>query len=670
MSKSLNDIKKRIESLKKQITRHDRLYYTQNKPEISDFEYDGLIKELKKLESEYPQFQAADSPTQRVGGEPLKSFKTVRHKTPMLSMDNTYSHEELREFDKRVKKNLASEKPEYIVELKIDGVSVSISYENAVFLTGSTRGDGETGDDVSANLKTIRSIPLLLDIENAPELIEARGEVYMSKDGFAMLNKEKEKQSEDLFVNPRNAAAGSLKLLDPKIVSKRHLNVFFYGVGYCKGIEFKSQHEALEFLKKAGLRTNPHIKKCSNMEEVLEYCDRWQKKKESLDYDIDGMVIKVDSFIHQKILGVTSKSPRWMIAYKFPAERKQTRLKDILIQVGRTGALTPVAVLDPVFVSGTTVSRASLHNQDEIERKDIRVGDMVLVEKAGEIIPQVVEVLKDKRTGAEKKFRMPDKCPVCGSKARYVEDEVAVRCDNPACAAQAKERIKHFVQRQAMDIEGIGEALIEQLVDKGMIKDYADLYSLKKEDLQVLERMGPKSAQNAIDALEKSKKSDLSRLLFGLGMRHVGEHTAEVLADRFGSLDALAKAELGELGDIYEIGPVVALSVCEFFKNPQTKRLFEKLKSKGVNTRQPKRHTQNRLSGKSFVLTGELMHYNRHDAEGLIKSLGGRVSSSISKKTDFVVAGKDPGLKYKKAATLGIKIIDEAEFKNMTGGIK
>jgi len=657
--------KNQIEKLRDEIRHHDYLYYVENKPQISDHEYDILMKRLQKIELENLELITSDSPTQRVSGQPIKAFKSVRHKAPMLSMDNTYTHNELREFDKRVRKNLPQEKIEYVVELKIDGVSISVLYENGKFAIGSTRGDGETGDDVSVNLRTIRSIPLAMSIDKAPSLIEIRGEAYITKDGLEKLNKEKKESGEELFVNPRNAAAGSLKLLDSKIVAQRHLNVFFYGVGHFEGIDFKSQYEALEFLKKSGFRTNPNIKKCSDIEEVLDYCDKWEKKKDNLDYDIDGMVIKVNFFSQQKILGATSKSPRWMIAYKFPAERKATILRDILVQVGRTGTLTPVAVLEPVFVSGTTVSRASLHNEDEIERMDVRVGDTVLVEKAGEIIPQIVDVLKEKRTGKEKKFNMPDKCPACGFNVKRIEEEVAVRCDNPVCPAQIKERLKHFAQRTAMDIEGLGEALIEQLVDKGLVRDYADLYSLKKEGIEVLERMGAKSAQNIIDALEQSKSKDLARLIFALGIRHVGEHTAEVLVDKFDTIDKLCGASLEEFQNIYEIGPVVAESAWEFFRNPHTKKLIEKLKAKGLNTSQPKKHTSNKLAGKTFVLTGELDGYSRFDIEVLIKSFGGKTSSSVSKKTDFVIAGSDPGSKYNKAKELGVKIITEREFKDM-----
>jgi len=666
MKEDLKDIKKHIDRLREAIRHHDRLYYIDNKPEISDTEYDSLMKKLQSIEAQYPQFIDSDSPTQRVSGHPTKIFATVKHKAPMLSMDNTYTHDELREFDERIRKNIGNEIVEYIVELKIDGVSVSLLYEDGKFIKGSTRGDGLTGDDVSVNLKTIRSIPLKMYLKNTPASIEVRGEVYLTRDVFEDLNKEKEKSGEEFFVNPRNAAAGSLKLLDPKIVALRHLNVFFYGVGHYENAEFRSQFEVLDFLKEAGFRTNPNIKKCASIEEVLEYCDKWQKKKGSLDYDIDGMVIKVNSLAQQKILGVTSKSPRWMIAYKFPAERKATKLEDIIVQVGRTGTLTPVAVLKSVFISGTTVSRASLHNLDDIERKDIRIGDTVMIEKAGEIIPQVIEAVKEDRTGKEKKFTMPSKCPVCAALVKKTEGEVAIRCDNPLCPAQIKERIKHFAQRTAMDIEGLGDALVEQLVDKKLISDYADIYSLKAEEIKNLERMGLKSAQNLIEAINKSKSNVLSRLIFALGIRHVGERTAEILTEKFDTIDKFMDAGMEEFANIYEVGPVVAESIWEFFKKPQTKKLIEKLKSYEVNTKQPKLHAaQTGFSGKTFVLTGELEGLSRHEAEVLIKSSGGRVSSSVSRKTDFVVLGRDPGSKYAKAKQLGVNIIDESKFNKM-----
>ncbi len=665
MSKGKVGIKKQIEVLRGQIRHHDRLYYVENNPEVTDQEYDTLVSRLQKLEEAHPEFITTDSPTQRVAGKPIKMFDVVQHKVPMLSMDNTYSHDELREFDKRVKKSLSPGNLEYVVELKIDGVSVSLLYENANFIKGATRGDGAAGDDVSVNLRTIRSVPLKLDASIALVKAEVRGEVYMAKEGFSQLNKRKKEAGEELFVNPRNAAAGSLKLLNPRITAGRHLDVFFYGVGYYEGVDFQSQYQLLEFLKEAGFRTNPHIKKCSCIEEVLEYCDSWEKKKEQLDYEIDGMVIKVNSIAQQRALGATSKSPRWMIAYKFPAQRKATRLKDIVVQVGRTGTITPVAVLEPVFISGTTVSRATLHNIEEIERRDIRIGDMVILEKAGEIIPQVVDVISSRRTGKEKIFVMPKKCPACGSEVKRIEEEVALRCENPACPAKIKEIIKHFACRKAMDIEGLGDALVEQLVDKGLVRDIADLYTLKRQDIEVLERMGEKSAQNVIDAINKSGSNDLARLIFGLGIRHVGEHTAEVLAERFVSLDKLRKAGIEELENIYEIGPVMAKSIGEFFKGRQPHKIIEKLKMHGLNTRQPKKRLINRLDGKIFVLTGELENFTRPQAQGLIKGLGGKVSGSVSKKTDFVVAGKSPGAKYAKAKELAVKILNEKEFRDL-----
>ncbi|MBU1147267.1 MAG: NAD-dependent DNA ligase LigA, partial [Candidatus Omnitrophica bacterium] len=538
------DIEQEIKKLRQIIDHHDRRYYVENKPEVSDQEYDRLMKELEKLEKAHPELVTPDSPTQRVSGEILEGFETVEHRETMLSMDNTYSADEIREFDKRVKKNLEVDKLDYVVELKIDGVSVSLLYEKGRFVQGATRGDGFKGDAITVNLKTIRSLPLTLGNFVScpkgqltklprPELFEARGEVYMPRKSFERINKEKEKLDEDLFANPRNAAAGSLKLLDSSMVAKRHLSMWIYGVGYVEGAGFETQSEALSFLKEAGFSTNPYIKKCHTIEEVISYCDSWEKKKDSLDYDIDGMVIKVDSFLYQKALGQTSKSPRWMIAYKFPAERKETVLKDIVVQVGRTGTLTPVAMLKPVELSGSTVSRATLHNQDEIMRKDIRIGDHVIIEKAGEIIPQVVEAIKKKRTGREKKFSMPKKCPACSSKVESVEGEVALRCENLSCPAQLKERVKHFASRQAMDIEGMGEAIVNQLVDKKLIEDYGDIYSLKLDKVADLERMADKSASNLMNAIEKSKSNELNCLVFGLGIRHVGVRAAWILASRF-----------------------------------------------------------------------------------------------------------------------------------------
>jgi DNA ligase (NAD+) len=671
-------IKKKIDKLRELINYHDRKYYAENRPEISDQEYDRLIKQLKKLEQAHPEFIAPDSPTQRVSGEVLEGFKSVEHRVPMLSMDNTYSADEIREFDKRVRKNLGVAKLDYIVELKIDGVSISLLYEKGKFVRGATRGDGFKGDDITVNLKTIRSLPLNINTKKGtkiPILFEARGEVYMPRKAFLEINKEKEKNGEELFANPRNAAAGSLKLLDSSIVSKRHLNMWIYGVGYTEGAAFKTQFEALEFLKEAGFRTNPHIRRCRSIEEAIAYCDEWEGKKDSLEYDIDGMVIKVDSFLHQRELGETTKSPRWMIAYKFPAERRETALEDIIVQVGRTGTLTPVAVLKPVELSGSVVSRATLHNQDEIMRKDIRIGDHVIIEKAGEIIPQVVEAVKSKRKGTEKKFSMPKKCPACGGKVENIEGEVALRCENLRCPAQLKERIIHFASRDAMDIEGMGEAIVNQLVDKKMVEDYGDIYYLKHEELAGLERMADKSASNLVSAIEKSKSNNLNRLIFGLGIRHVGVRAAWILASCFGSLDKIAQAKIEEFDEIEEIGPVMARSIFNFFQTKENRRVIEKLKKAGVNIENREQRTpyhkgtwqaENReLEGKMFVVTGSLEGFTRQEIEEIIRAHGGNASSSVSKNTDFLIAGKEPGSKLDKAKSMGVKVIGEEEFKKM-----
>ncbi|MDP2921789.1 MAG: NAD-dependent DNA ligase LigA [Candidatus Omnitrophota bacterium] len=659
------DIKKKIEELRKEIGRHNKKYYVDNKPEISDQGYDALLAELKKLEDAHPEFITPDSPTQKVGGEALKEFKTVKHMVPMLSMDNTYSSDEIMEFDERVRKNLEVEKLDYVVELKIDGVSISLLYEDGKFIRGATRGDGVKGDDVTLNLKTIKSLSLKLT-GKAPEVFEARGEVYLPSKVFLEINREKEELGEELFANPRNAAAGSLKLLDSSLVAKRRLDMWIYGMGFIKGAEFKAQSEALDFLRRSGFMVNPNIKRCGSIKEVIEYCNEWQEKRHGLDYDIDGMVIKVDSFLYQRALGQTSKSPRWMIAYKFPAERKETVLEDIIVQVGRTGALTPVAVLKPIELAGSTVSRASLHNQDEIARKDVRIGDHVLVEKAGEIIPQVVEVAKKKRKGDEKEFLMPKICPVCGSAVRKLENEVALRCENTSCPAQLKERIRHFASKEAMDIEGMGEAIVAQLVDKKMVRDYGDIYSLEREDVADMERMAEKSAANLISAIEKSKANSLNRLVYGLGIRHVGVRGAWILASRFRSLEKLSSADIEELEGINEIGSIVAESIYGFFRTQENKKVIEKLKNSGVNTKEKDMgRVSSHVQGKNFVVTGSLEGFSRHEIEDLIRRLGGNASSGVSKNTDYVVAGKDPGSKYEKAKKLGARIINEDEFKKL-----
>jgi DNA ligase (NAD+) len=663
-----SDIKEEIEKLRETIARHDNLYYVKNEPEITDHEYDKLYKKLKDLEAAHPDLITADSPTQRVGGKPSQGFPVVKHIVPMLSMDNTYSSEELREFDGRIKKNLKGKKYEYVVELKFDGVSISLLYRDGAWVRGATRGDGVEGDDVSANLKTIRSIPLSFKdkVKDVPKTVEIRGEVYMTKKTLEQINREKESCGEELFANPRNATAGSLKLLDPKIVAKRRLDIYIWGIGYCEGMDFKTHAEAFEYLKKCGFRVNPHFKLCRDIEEVIEYCNSWEEKRHKLDFNIDGMVIKINDRRQRDELGVTAKSPRWEIAYKFPAQKALTTVEDIIIQVGRTGTITPVAILKPVHLSGTTVSRATLHNFDEIERLDVKIGDKVHVEKSGEIIPKVLSVAKEKRTGREKAFMPPSACPACGSKLHRSPDEVALRCENAACPAQLKERILHFASRNAMDIDGLGDAVAQQLVDKGLIKDYGDIYDLRLDDVKNMDRMAQKSASNLIDAIEKSKSGDLNRLIFAFGIRHVGERASWVLAQRFGSIEKLSKASVGELTAVKEIGPVMAESINNFFSNKDNAKILKKLSSRGVNAKASATvEGPGKLDGKNIVITGSLKDFSRNEAEELVRKSGGNPSSSVSKETDFLVAGEDPGSKLDRAKTLGVKIIDEEEFKKL-----
>lgn len=664
------DVKKRINELREEIRYHDRKYYVENNPVVSDYEYDKLMDELKKLEKEHPELITPDSPTQRVSGQPVESFVSVKHKVPMLSLDNTYSSQELLDFDKRVKKFLDGEKPDYAVELKIDGVGVALIYENGRLVRGATRGDGSTGDDITSNIRTIKSIPLKLDITNETKPLancEVRGEVYMTRKGFEALNKERAKNNEPLFANPRNAAAGSLHQLDSKIVSKRNLDVFLYTLSYTKEESFKTHMECLEAMKKAGLKVNPHIEKFSNIEDVIKYCDSWENKKEALDYETDGMVVKVDSLEQQKMLGSTIKNPRWAVAYKFPPKQVTTKITDIIIQVGRTGALTPVAVLEPVELSGSTISRATLHNEDEIKRKDIRVGDTVFIEKAGEVIPEVIKPVKEKRTGNEKIFTMPKKCPVCGSDVVRPEDEAVSRCIGLSCSAQLKNSLHHFASRHAMNIDGLGPAVIDQLVDKKIVRDISGLYTLKIDVLANLERMGEKSAQNLLDEIEESKSNEFSRLLFGLGIRHVGRHIASLLSENFSSVDELMDAQKEEIEKIEGIGSVVAESIVLFFKDKKNREIIEKLRKNGVKMKS-KVEKKGIFSGKKFVFTGTLEKYSRSEAEGIVGSLGGSFTSSVSKNVDFVVAGKEPGSKYEKAKKLGIKIINEDEFEKMVEG--
>lgn len=664
------EIKKEIEKLKDTIRRHDYLYYVLDKPGISDQEYDKLYRRLKDLEQANPELVTADSPTQRVGGEPVKGFPVVKHIVPMMSLDNTYSADEIRQFDQRVRKNLKGDNKgiEYVVELKFDGVSTSLLYKNGKWVLGATRGDGVNGEDVSNNLKTIRSIPLVLreEAQVMPKMMEARGEVYMTKNTLEGINLEREKKGEELFANPRNAAAGSLKLLDPKLVARRELDISIWGIGHYEGIDFKTHLEVMEYLKRCGFRVNPHYKLCKTIEEVIEYCNSWEKKRDTLEFEIDGMVLKVNSLIQQKKLGATTKSPRWAIAYKFPAEKALTEVKDIIVQVGRTGAITPVAILKPVHLAGTTVSRATLHNFDEIERLDVKIGDKVYVEKSGEIIPKVLSVAKEKRTGREKRFSVPVKCPVCNSKLVRAREEVAIRCENIGCPAQIKEALLHFASRNAMDIENMGDAIAGQLVDKGKVKDYGDIYYLKFEDVKVLERMADKSARNLIDAIQDSKSRDLNRLIYALGIRHVGERAAWLLSSHYSSTEKLQHAGIEDLTRIEGIGPVMAESIYIFFQNKENLKILEKLKSAGVRMASAKtKEVKGPLYGKGIVITGTLESYTRPEAEELIRRLGGNPSSGIGRNTHFLVCGKEPGSKLEKAKALGVKILTEEEFKKL-----
>lgn len=666
------EIKKAIEKLRENIEFHNSKYYIEARPEISDYEYDQLMKKLMALEAECPEFQSPDSPSQRVGGAPLKEFRTVEHRVPMLSMDNTYSAEELREFDKRVRKGLEKDRVAYHVEEKIDGVSISLVYENGKLVMGVTRGDGRSGDDVTENIKTIRSIPLRIPSYGstlkgaAPEVLEVRGEVHMPRKSFLKLNRQKEKLGEELFANPRNACAGSLKLLDPKLVAERDLNIFVHGRGFIQGEVPGTQHALMSFFRELGFRTIASGRLCQGIEEVIRFIEAHKGMIEKLDYEIDGMVVKVDSFRDQDILGLTSKAPRWMIAYKYPAERKETLLQDIQVQVGRTGTLTPVAILEPVRIAGTTVSRASLHNRDEIERLDVRIGDHVLVEKSGLVIPKVIAVVKEKRKRSLPKFEFPKKCPVCGDRVISREGEVAVRCVGLSCEAQLKARIRHYAQRAAMDIEGLGWALIEHLVDKRMTRDLADIYYLNFDKVAAMERMGEKSAQNVLSGIEASKKRPLPRLIYALGIPDIGEHVAELLAETHDSLDDLMRDREQDLERIHEIGPVAAHSVVDFFAQKGNLEVIHKLKKAGVHF-SLKEKRSGRLRGKTFVITGTLQKYSRPEAEAAIRLAGGRVASSVSKSTDYLVVGEEPGSKHDKARQLGVPILNEKQFTEMIG---
>jgi DNA ligase (NAD+) len=661
-------IKKRVEKLREEIEYHNYRYYILDQPEISDAQYDRLMRELEKLEEEHPELRSPNSPTQRVGAPPLEAFEIVRHTFPMLSLANAFDESEAKDFDKRVKKFLGySAEITYVAEPKLDGLAVELVYERGQFVVGSTRGDGVNGENITQNLRTIKTIPLQLIRREVPVpgRLEVRGEVIIQLKKFKELNRKREEMGEPLFANPRNAAAGSVRQLDSKITAERPLEIYCYGLGEVTGRTFKTHSEILQIFPKWGLRTNPYIQRCKNIDEVLEYYHKMNEKRESLPYEIDGIVIKVDRLDLQTRLGEIARSPRWALAFKFQPKQETTRILDIIVQVGRTGAITPVAVMEPVKVGGVEVSRATLHNQDEIDKKDVRVGDTVVIQRAGDVIPEVVQVITSKRKGTEKKFRMPSKCPVC--EAEVIKEEAIHRCIGLDCPAQLKGRIKHFASKRAMDIDGLGVKLIDQLVDKGLVKDVADIYYINKEELIELERMADKSAQNIIDAIEKSKTKPLSKFLYALGIRHVGETTAEDLACHFPRLDDFFRLSEEDLMEVEGIGPEVAASVHQFFRDKKNRESIELLKKAGVKVIEPKVKEKGKLIGKTFLFTGALKTFGRDEARNLVESSGGMTTSSISKKVDYVVFGEDPGSKFDKAKELGIKTLTEEEFKKMIG---
>jgi len=665
----MEKIKTEIEELRKKINQHSYAYYVMDNPTVSDYEYDLLFRRLLELEEKYPQFITAQSPTQRIGAIPSNSFEKITHPTPMLSLGNAFSNNELILFDQRVKNILQIDTVQYVVEHKIDGLAINLIYENGKLVKAATRGDGSIGEDVTANIRTIKAIPLELNVEEVeiPEFLEVRGEVYLPKKEFIRLNKERQANDEALFANCRNAAAGSLRQLDPKETAKRYLSAILYGIGEIKGLNFEYHSAVLDFLSKLGFKTNKEYQIFSNIDEVMQYCASWSEKKEQLDFDIDGMVIKVNNLKDQKILGYTAKDPRWAIAYKFQPEQGITKIEKIVVNVGRTGAITPLAYLTPVTISGSKISKATLHNEDYIVAKDIRIGDTVIVHKAGEIIPEVVAVKLEERTGTEVKFVMPQICPECQNPVVKEDNEAAYKCVNPNCPAILRENFIHFVSRDAMNIEGLGPSVVSMLLDNNLINDVADLYKLTTEELLNLDRIGAKSAENLISAIEKSKQAGLNRLLFALGIRFVGVKAANILANHFKSMKALTKSSLEDLLAINEIGTKIAQSIIAYFNKQENLMLLDKLSEVGVNmtAKTIERMEQENFQDKIFVLTGNLESFNRKEASLLIEQFGGKVSSAVSKKTDFVVAGTEAGSKLTKAQELGINIISEEEFKNM-----
>ncbi|HTD23223.1 MAG TPA: NAD-dependent DNA ligase LigA [Terriglobales bacterium] len=654
-----------IEALREKIRYHEHRYYVLDNPEISDAEFDLLMKELKRLEAAHPELITSDSPTQRVGGKPREGFAKAEHSRPMLSLDNAYSEEELRDWGRRVYELSGQNKVAFVCELKLDGMSLALWYKNGTLERAISRGDGSIGEEITSNVRTMRSVPLSIDAKTLkkagiPQDFEVRGEVLMPLKSFERMNEEREKNNLPKFANPRNAAAGTLRQLEPNIVAQRRLDFYAYFLLQKGNYFFDSHAKSLEALSAAGFKVNPNWTRAGSLDEVLDFIQKWEQKRDSLPYEIDGIVIKVDSTSIQQELGFTGKAPRWAIAYKYAARSGVTKIEDILVQVGRTGKLTPVAALSPVVIGGTTVTRATLHNQDEIERLGVKIGDWVMVERGGDVIPKVVRVLDDKdHPRGKKTFSMPERCPECGGKVVRVEGEADHRCVNVSCPAKIRESILHFASRSVMNIEGMGDALVNQLADRRLVKNVADIYQLTKDDLLKLERMGEKSAQNVLDEIEASKKLPLERVILGLGIRFVGERTAQFLAEHFGSMEAFMKASAEELEEVNEVGPRISESIIEFFQEPRNRKLVERLGDAGLQFRGVKKQRGTKLAGKTFVLTGTLAKHSRDEAKKLIEDAGGKVSGSVSKKTDYVVAGSDAGSKLDKARELGVKVIDE-----------
>lgn len=657
------------QALRAALHRHNYRYYVLDDPEISDAEYDRLMQELIRLEEKYPRLQRSDSPTVRVGAPPLEKFDTVAHSIPMLSLDNGFKDQDILEFDRRVRRNLGhTDTITYTAEPKMDGVAIELIYENGKLVTAATRGDGQTGEVITANVKTIQSVPLVMQIDPStpvPPRCEIRGEVFIRLDPFKRLNQERIRQGQPPFANPRNAAAGSLRQLDSKITATRPLEVFFYGVGIVEGTAFESHGELLDGLKQWGFRVNPLIRSNIAIEAALDFYRELSEIRHQLAYDIDGVVIKVDRIDWQQQLGATSRSPRWAIAYKFKAIQETTTIVAIEVQVGRTGVLTPVAHLKPVNIGGVRVSRATLHNQDEVQKKDVRIGDHVLVQRAGDVIPEIVKVIASKRNGSETVFKMPTHCPICEAKVTRIEGEAATRCINPSCSAQVKERIKHFASKGAFDIDGLGDKLVDQLVEKEMLSSYADVFKLDESVLSDLERMGAKSAANLVSAIENAKTISFSRFLFALGIRHVGEHVAALLAGHFRELDALMNSSQEELEAVDGIGPTVAASITQFFEQKNNRRLVDQILASGIQLEDAAPKNAGKLDGQVFVLTGKLEDLTRSQAKALIEAAGGKVSGSVSGRTDYVVGGAAPGSKLTRAKKLGVNIIDEAALKKL-----